>query len=32
MTERVRLLGGDCSIESERDAGTTIKVRLPMSD
>lgn len=32
MTERVRLLGGDCSIESEQDAGTTIKVRLPMSD
>jgi len=32
MTERVRLLGGDCSIDSEKDAGTTIKVRLPISD
>jgi PAS domain S-box-containing protein len=30
MSERVRLLGGNCSIESEKDAGTTIKVRLPI--
>lgn len=30
MTERVRLLGGECSIDSEKDAGTTIKVRLPI--
>ena len=31
MTERVRLLGGECTIQSEPDAGTWIKVRLPVS-
>lgn len=31
MTERVRLLGGDCVIESERDSGTTISVRIPLT-
>ncbi len=30
MTERVRLLGGECVIQSERDAGTHISVRLPI--
>ena len=30
MVERVRLLGGECTIESERDAGTRIVVRLPV--
>ena len=30
MTERVRLLGGECAILTEKDAGTTIKVRLPI--
>ena len=31
MTERVRLLGGECRIESEPDAGTRIFVRLPIA-
>jgi PAS domain S-box-containing protein len=31
MTERVRLLGGECQIQSERDAGTRISVRVPLS-
>ncbi len=31
MTERVRLLGGDCSINSERDVGTAIHIRLPIT-
>lgn len=31
MTERVRLLGGECLIQSERDAGTRISVRVPLS-
>ncbi len=30
MTERVRLLGGECSITSEKDAGTRITARLPI--
>ena len=30
MVERVRLLGGECTIESEHDAGTRVSVRLPM--
>ncbi|MCE9607282.1 MAG: PAS domain-containing protein [Planctomycetia bacterium] len=30
MTERVRLLGGECIIESEQDAGTRISVRIPL--
>lgn len=30
MTERVRLLGGEFTIESERDSGSVIKVRLPI--
>jgi PAS domain S-box-containing protein len=30
MIERVRLLGGDCMIESEQDSGTRILVRLPV--
>jgi signal transduction histidine kinase len=30
MTERVRLLGGECQIQSELDAGTRISVRLPI--
>jgi len=28
MTERVRLLGGECSIQSEQEVGTTITIRL----
>lgn len=31
MIERVRLLGGECLIESESDVGTTISVRSPIS-
>lgn len=31
MSERVRLLGGECLIESEPEAGTRIFVRLPIS-
>jgi two-component system NarL family sensor kinase len=30
MIERVRLLGGECFIQSEPDAGTRIAVRLPI--
>lgn len=30
MIERVRLLGGECQIQSEHDAGTCIAVRLPI--
>jgi PAS domain S-box-containing protein len=30
MIERVRLLGGECTIESDQDAGTSVSVRLPM--
>ncbi len=30
MTERVRLLGGECSIQSELEQGTCISVRLPL--
>lgn len=30
MTERVRLLGGECSIISVRDSGTRVIARLPM--
>ena len=30
MTERVRLLGGECEVQSEIDAGTQIRVRLPI--
>jgi signal transduction histidine kinase len=30
MTERVRLLGGECLIQSEQDAGTRISVQLPI--
>jgi len=30
MTERVRLLGGECSIESRPDAGTRITARVPL--
>ena len=30
MTERVRLLGGERCIKSERDVGTIISVRLPI--
>lgn len=30
MTERVRLLGGECRIRSKRGSGTTISVRLPI--
>ncbi len=30
MMERVRLLGGECLIQSELDAGTRIAVRLPI--
>jgi PAS domain S-box-containing protein len=30
MTERVRLLGGECLIQSEADAGTRVSVRLPI--
>jgi len=32
MTERVRLLGGECLIESEPEVGTRISVRLPIPD
>jgi len=31
MTERVRLLGGECCIESEHDVGTRVCVRLPIA-
>jgi PAS domain S-box-containing protein len=31
MTERVRLLGGDCLIRSEKDVGTRILARLPQA-
>jgi PAS domain S-box-containing protein len=31
MSERVRLLGGNCSVLSEKDAGTRIAVRLPIA-
>lgn len=30
MIERVRLLGGDCTIESEHDIGTQVSARLPI--
>jgi signal transduction histidine kinase len=30
MTERVRLLGGECAIESEQGGGTRVLVRLPI--
>ncbi len=30
MIERVRLLGGQCTIESEPEAGTCVSVRLPL--
>jgi PAS domain S-box-containing protein len=30
MAERVRLLGGECLIESEQEVGTRISVRLPI--
>jgi PAS domain S-box-containing protein len=30
MIERVRMLGGECTIESEHDAGTRILVHLPL--
>jgi PAS domain S-box-containing protein len=30
MSERVRLLGGECTIRSEPEAGTTVSVRLPI--
>ena len=30
MIERVRLLGGECTIESEHDVGTRVSVRLPV--
>jgi signal transduction histidine kinase len=30
MTERVRLLGGECVIESEHEAGTRISVSIPL--
>jgi signal transduction histidine kinase len=30
MRERARLLGGECVIESERGAGTTVRARLPL--
>ena len=30
MVERVKLLSGECTIESEKDAGTRIVVRLPL--
>ncbi len=30
MTERVRLLGGECVIQSEQDLGTCVSVRLPI--
>ncbi|HEY2761884.1 MAG TPA: PAS domain S-box protein [Pirellulales bacterium] len=31
MVERVRLLGGECSIESSHDTGTQVHVRLPLA-
>lgn len=31
MTERVRLLGGQCTIHSEPDVGTRVSVRLPIT-
>lgn len=31
MTERVRLLGGECTIHSQPDLGTHISVRLPLT-
>jgi signal transduction histidine kinase len=31
MTERVRLMGGECSILSGKGAGTTITARVPIS-
>jgi signal transduction histidine kinase len=31
IMERVRLLGGECIITSEKDAGTRILIRLPVS-
>lgn len=31
MKERVRLLGGTCSIESQPGRGTTVRARVPMS-
>lgn len=30
MTERVRLLGGECLIQSEHDVGTRVSVRVPI--
>jgi two-component system NarL family sensor kinase len=30
MAERVKILGGDCQIQSEQDVGTRISVRLPI--
>jgi len=30
MTERVRLLGGECLLQSEQYVGTRISVRLPI--
>ncbi|MBA4018915.1 MAG: hypothetical protein C0483_17240 [Pirellula sp.] len=30
MTERVRLLGGECTIQSELEQGTCVSVRLPL--
>lgn len=30
MKERVRLLGGECRVQSEQDVGTRISVRLPI--
>ena len=32
MTERVRLAGGECRIESTKDRGTTIAIQLPIED
>jgi PAS domain S-box-containing protein len=32
MSERVRLLGGECVIRSEPDVGTTVSARLPLAD
>jgi PAS domain S-box-containing protein len=32
MKERVRLLGGTCSIESSPDAGTRVSITLPIGD
>jgi len=31
MSERVRLLGGECEVRSEPEAGTTVSVRLPIA-